>query len=116
MKPNEYQVAASRTLIDRIGRKIPNNEMMLLWCAIGIVGETGEIMEHIKKGVFHEHGIFVDTMRNEVGDLLWYVAAMCTKLGLNMEDVMEANIEKLIKRYPNGFSSDDSKKRVDVHE
>ena len=45
---------------------------------------------------------------------MWYIAALCTKLGLNLNEVMEDNIAKLEERYPGGFTSEDSVKRVDV--
>lgn len=50
----------------------------------------------------------------ELGDVLWYVAALCTKADLDMGEVMQGNIDKLRRRYPDGFSSEDSKRRVDV--
>lgn len=55
-------------------------------------------------------------MFKELGDLMWYVAALCTIFGFDLEDVMGANIEKLQKRYPNGYTSADSQRRVDVGE
>jgi len=49
----------------------------------------------------------------EIGDTLWYAAALCTTLGLDLSAIMEANVEKLRVRYPNGYSSADSRRRVD---
>ena len=46
--------------------------------------------------------------------MLWYASALCTTLGLDMGEIMQANIEKLKVRYPNGYSSADSQQRVDV--
>ena len=87
---------------------------MQVWNAIGLAGEAGEVAEHIKKGVFHQHGIDREKLAKELGDVLWYAAALCTKSGLDMGEVMQANVDKLRKRYPNGYSSEDSKRRVDV--
>lgn len=53
-------------------------------------------------------------MHKELGDVLWYVAALCTKFGFDMGDVMAVNIEKLKKRYPDGYNSRDSVARVDT--
>ena len=87
---------------------------MVIWNAIGLAGEAGEVCELVKKGIFHQHGLDREKLAKELGDCLWYIAALCTKTGLDMGEVMEENINKLKLRYPNGYSSDDSQKRVDV--
>ena len=114
MNANEYQTLAARTLIDRPDFKVTNEDIMIAWNAIGLAGEAGEIMELIKKGIFHQHGLDREKMHKELGDLCWYLAALCTKLGFDLSDVMAANIAKLILRYPNGYTPADSKARVDV--
>ena len=117
MTASEYQQLAARTLIDKPDFDIPDVEIMLVWNAIGLAGEAGEVAELVKKGVFHRHGVddeFRRKMKKELGDVTWYMAAMCTKLDLDMGEVMQANIDKLLERYPNGYSSEDSKRRVDV--
>lgn len=111
MTSNEYQLAAARTLIDSPGFEIPDRDMMLIWATLGLAGESGEVVEHIKKGILHEHGIDFEKLKLELGDVLWYVSAICTKAGFELSEVMELNINKLKKRYPNGFNSDDSKNR-----
>lgn len=103
MNANEYQKLASYTLIQKIDFEIPTNEMLLLWNAVGVAGEAGEIVELAKKQIFHQHGIDVDKWKKELGDVIWYVAGCCTSLGLNLNEVMESNIEKLKERYPKGF-------------
>lgn len=110
----EYQALANRTLIQRPDFDISDRDIMLVWNAIGLAGEAGEVAEHIKKGVFHQHGVNTEQLAKELGDVLWYVAALCTKAGLNMSDIMEANIDKLMRRYPNGYTSADSIARVDA--
>lgn len=114
MNANEYQQLAARTLIDRPDQEIPDLGIMLVWNALGLTGEAGEVAEHIKKGVFHRHGIDRAQLKKEIGDTLWYAAALCTKLDLDMGEVMQANIDKLRQRYPDGYSSADSQRRVDV--
>lgn len=112
MNPTDYQKAASRTLIAEPDHEISGCDIMILWCAIGLAGETGEVMEHIKKGICHQHGITPDVISKELGDVLWYAAGLCTLIGLNLEEVMQQNIDKLMKRYPNGWSHEDSKHPV----
>jgi NTP pyrophosphatase (non-canonical NTP hydrolase) len=115
MDANEYQKLAARTLIDRPDFAIPEKEIMLVWYALGLAGEAGEVADHIKKGVFHQHGIDLEKLKKEIGDTLWYTAALCTMLDLNMSEIMQANIEKLWVRYPKGYNPADSKSRVDVN-
>lgn len=105
---DDYQRLAARTLIDAPDFDIPDGEIMLVWNAIGLAGEAGEVNDIIKKGVFHQHGINRDELIKELGDCLWYIAALCTKLDVNMAEVMERNIDKLKARYPDGYSSEAS--------
>lgn len=119
MDANKYQAKAARTLIEAPDFEIPDSEIMLVWNAIGLAGEAGEVAELVKKAVFHRHGIdgaFREKMVKELGDVMWYAAAMCTKLDMDLGVIMEVNIRKLEERYPDGFSSQDSKRRVDVQE
>lgn len=110
---NKYQKQAARTLIDSPGFDLLSTELMIIWNAVGLAGETGEILDHIKKGIFHEHGLNRDKLKEELGDVMWYIAGLCTKLGLDLDEVLAFNIKKLEKRYPNGYSSEDSKNRVE---
>jgi NTP pyrophosphatase (non-canonical NTP hydrolase) len=88
---------------------------MIVWNALGLAGEAGEFADSIKKMVFHRHGeITHDQLAKELGDVLWYVAALASKLGYTLAEIMEMNIGKLRTRYPNGYSSTDSKVRADL--
>lgn len=111
MTPNEYQITSARTLIDDPDFTLDNTEIMLLWNAIGVAGEAGEVAELAKKQIFHRHGINKESWKKELGDVLWYVAACCTKLGLTMEEVMQFNVDKLAARFPNGYSAERTKFR-----
>lgn len=105
MNADEYQALAARTLIDRPDQTLEDLQVMLAWNTLGLVGEAGEVAELIKKGVFHQHGIDRVQLAKELGDVLWYVAALCTKLNLSLADVMYRNVTKLIERYPDGYSA-----------
>lgn len=111
---DEYQEQARRTLIDAPDAEYTPEEIMLVWNALGLAGESGEVADHIKKVVFHRHELDRDKVIKELGDVLWYVAALCTKLEVSMSTVMDRNIAKLQKRYPAGYSADASKARIDV--
>ncbi len=114
MHADRYQDEAARTLIESPDKEYTAREIMLVWNAIGLAGEAGEVADSVKKMVFHQHGIDRDVLIKELGDVLWYVAALCTKLDVPLSDVMDRNIAKLRLRYPDGYSSADSKARRDV--
>ena len=116
MEAKDYQKQAARTLISGPDFDIAPNEIMLVWTTIGLAGEAGEVAEHIKKGIFHQHGVDADKLKKELGDVLWYVAAICETAGFDMGAIMQANIDKLKARYPNGYSSEDSQRRVDIEQ
>lgn len=111
---SEYQTLAARTLIDRPDHMPTEEEYMILWNALGLAGEAGELANLCKKGICHRHTLNRDELIKELGDVLWYVAALCTKIGVDMSEVMDRNIAKLKQRYPEGYSSDASKARVDI--
>lgn len=109
-----YQAKAARTLVSKHDFDISDPEIMLIWTTIGLVGEAGEVAEHIKKGIFHQHGLDPEKLKKELGDVLWYIAAICETAGFDMGTIMQDNIDKLQVRYPNGYRSEDSKLRVDT--
>lgn len=113
MNANDYQRLAARTLIDAPDAEYTAAEIMLVWNALGVAGEAGEVADLIKKAVFHRHPLNRDALIKELGDVLWYVAALCTKLDIGLDDVMVLNIEKLRARYPAGYSSERSRERYE---
>lgn len=114
MDANEYQKLAARTLLEHPDFELTGHEVMILWDAIGLSGEAGEVADLVKKGILHQHGLNTEKLQEELGDVLWYVAALCTTMDFDMSKIMEDCITKLKRRYPQGYSSTDSKKRVDV--
>jgi NTP pyrophosphatase (non-canonical NTP hydrolase) len=108
MDANEYQRLALRT--EAPGRE-PRER--LLNAALGLCGEAGEFADSLKKVEFHAHPLDLDELRKELGDVLWYAALACDALGLRMGDLMAENIEKLRRRYPEGFSSARSIQRAE---
>lgn len=110
MKLNEYQNLSKRTL--PIGSEKEN----LANYGLGLSGESGEVVDHIKKHVFHGHELDVEKVVEELGDVMHYVAGLSTMCGFTLEEVATANITKLQKRFPKGFSREDSIKRLDVQD
>jgi NTP pyrophosphatase (non-canonical NTP hydrolase) len=73
--------------------------------SLGLAGESGEVIDAIKKWMFQGHDIDPLDLLNEIGDVLWYLTLMCSAFGYGLDYAIEANIKKLRKRYPNGFDS-----------
>jgi NTP pyrophosphatase (non-canonical NTP hydrolase) len=96
---NCYQKDASRTLAPN--RRLDNNTLAM--GGLGMAGETGEVVDLIKKVVAHGHELDQHKLIEELGDVMWYIAALCTLMGVGLEDVAFANIAKIKRRYPNGF-------------
>ena len=89
----------------------------LLTAVIGMMAESGEFAEIVKKKVFQADSKFSESeiyhMKRELGDVLWYWAQGCLSLGFNPSEVIQENIKKLEKRYPNGFEVARSEHRVE---
>lgn len=103
MTANEYQKAAMRTASGRC-YDIAN-------AAMGISGEAGEVTDLVKKAMFQGHELSKGKVIEELGDLMWYAALMAELVGTTLEEIMDANIKKLWKRYPDGFSEQASVNR-----
>lgn len=108
-----YQIAAARTLHHGPQTLTPE-QVELAFNALGLAGEAGECADYVKKALWHSAGLDMVKLANELGDVMWYLAAICTLAGLDLSEIMAANITKLKVRYPNGFSVVDSLARVDV--
>ncbi len=100
---NKYQVFAARTA----NRDEELKYRLANWC-LGLTGESGETADLVKKYVFHGHLLPLDKIKKELGDVLWYIAQLSKDLDIDLSEVAELNIEKLRKRYPEGFSQEAS--------
>lgn len=98
MDMNEYQKLAMRTRIE--GQM---DEEALLNGTLGLAGESGEVCDYMKKVFFQDHPLDVEIIKEEIGDILWYIALVCTSLQCDMAEIAEMNINKLKLRYPEGF-------------
>lgn len=102
MNANEYQILASRTM----NREL-TDEQELNHALFGMVGEVGEIHSIFQKEM-QGHPIDLEHVRKECGDLLWFIAELHTHYGWDLEGTMKMNIEKLKKRFPDGFDAEHS--------
>lgn len=89
-------------------KELTKSEGRIAAAALGLVGEAGEASEIIKKGLFHNHGIKKEELHKELGDVLWYVAELCSASGTTLEAVIKGNVDKLKRRYPTGWSAQKS--------
>ena len=88
----------------------------LMTSAIGMLAESGEFTEIMKKIFFQGKEMTEENrfhMKRELGDVLWYWIQGCIALGYSPEEVMQENISKLEKRYPNGFEAIRSEVRAE---
>ena len=109
MTINEYQTAALRTAqTDKLTAR-----ELLLNSALGLCGESGEVADLLKKYHFQGHGLDIEHIAKELGDVAWYLAVGAYAIGLDLESIFRMNKEKLEARYPNGFSTDRSLHRAE---
>lgn len=104
--PYHYQVDATRTADPALSA-----EKKILEGLVGINSEAGEALDIWKKYEFHKHDLDAKAIALELGDVLWYLTEAAVALGYSLEDIMKMNIEKLSKRYPDGFDPERSKNR-----
>ena len=108
MTINEYQQLAMKTLNPALSEKD-----ILINGVMGLCGESGEAIDIVKKWLAQGHELDREKLKKELGDICWYLAETTTALDCDLEDIMAANIEKLQKRYPEGFDTEKSVNRTE---
>ena len=103
MKINEYQKEALRTA-SGMNDQFPR----ILNGVLGLAGESGECVDMVKKHLFQGHELDKEHMAKELGDVAWYLAVAADAIGYDLETIMQMNVDKLRKRYPDGFDADKS--------
>ena len=105
MKANDYQRAALRTA-NTEAMKDPNEK--IINGILGLAGESGEVADHIKKFKYQGHELDRDYLAKELGDICWYLALLADGIGFDLGTIMQMNVDKLKKRYPEGFDTERS--------
>ena len=108
MTGTEYQKLAMRT-----NKSEATQEENLINGCLGLAGEAGEVCDIVKKYMFQGHNLETQKIVDELSDVLWYVALTAQGIGCNLDSIMEHNINKLKKRYPNGFEAERSINRTE---
>ena len=85
---------------------------ILINSAMGLCGESGEAIDIVKKWLAQGHELDKERLAKELGDIAWYLAEAATALDVSLEQILQANIDKLQKRYPDGFDSQRSMVRL----
>lgn len=118
MDLNEYQTACKRTALYK---KCNVGGQAIAYCALAMAGEAGEVANLIKKAVRtegFEDAFYLlsaqpncqgpdnvsEKLREELGDVLWYLAALAHEAGMTLEDVAQFNLGKLAKRHADGIA------------
>lgn len=102
MTINEYQNEAMRTA---------PRPCFLTNGVLGLCGESGECADIVKKSVFQGHKLDREHLAKELGDVAWYLAVTAFAIGYDLESVLQMNVDKLRKRYPDGFDAERSQNR-----
>ncbi|MBE5815925.1 MAG: nucleotide pyrophosphohydrolase [Clostridiales bacterium] len=98
MNVNEYQQLAMTTLNPQLNRRD-----VLINSVMGLCGESGEAIDIVKRWMAQGHALDKEHLIKELGDIAWYLAEAATALEIPLEEVFQGNIDKLKKRYPDGF-------------
>lgn len=107
MQANDYQKEAMKLLNPKL-----DNKDVLINGVMGLCGESGEVIDIVKKWLAQGHQLDKERMKSELGDVAWYLAETATALDVPLEQIFQANLDKLHKRYPQGFSTEDSANRA----
>ena len=111
MDVNEYQKSAMKTLNPMLDKKD-----VLINSVMGLCGESGEAIDIVKKWLMQGHDLDKEHLIKELGDIAWYLAEAATALDVPLETVFQGNLDKLRRRFPNGFDTQASvhRKKDDI--
>ncbi|NQV12120.1 nucleoside triphosphate pyrophosphohydrolase family protein [Candidatus Uhrbacteria bacterium] len=105
----DYQQQSRKTAI------YPNLGSDIIYPTLGLVGETGEVADKIKKMIRDDGGMLTaerrELLKKELGDVMWYLAQLCTELGFDMDEIANQNLEKLFSRKERGVLKGDGDTR-----
>ena len=108
MHGNEYQALALRT-----AKADLSDREALINAVMGLCGESGEVIDIVKKHIYHDHPLEREKLAKELGDVAWYLARTASVLGYALDEIFQMNVDKLRARYPEGFDSERSIHRAE---
>jgi NTP pyrophosphatase (non-canonical NTP hydrolase) len=104
MKPSDYINNALRTESNKYKIKTSKKLARIEHAAMGLVTESGEITDALKRHKFYGFKLDYANLIEEAGDVMWYLAVLCDGLGVSFEEVWDKNIRKLRARYPKKYT------------
>ena len=107
MTGNEYQRLALTTLNPDL-----HGMDLLLNGVMGLCGESGEVIDLVKKHLAQGHTLDREKLALELGDVAWYLAETARAIGYDLDTVLQMNVDKLKARYPDGFAAARSRNRA----
>jgi len=115
MDNKQYLELSDRTCkhVDDAGVTFGSKQYDLLHATLGIAGESGEIVDAVKKCIIYGKALDKDNMREEIGDIMWYIALACRSLDFDLGEILDENIAKLQKRYPDRYNDFHASARLD---
>ena len=97
-----------------IKQELTPEQCNLIHMCVGISGESGELLDAIKKHVIYQKPLDVENVKEELGDLLFYMSNLIQSVGLSFEEILQHNIDKLSVRYSSGsYSNRRAQERAD---
>lgn len=93
----EYQALCKAT-----ATRFEDKDKEIITWGLGIAGEAGDVASCIKKTVVHKNDQR-EGIKENIGDSMWYIAMICNHYGWDLSEILKLNIEKLKKRYPDGW-------------
>ena len=108
MTGNEYQKLAMTTLNPALSK-----QETLINGVMGLCGESGEVIDLVKKHLHQGHPLDKEKLIKELGDIAWYLAEVAYVLDTDLDTVLEQNIAKIKARYPTGFDTEKSIHRTE---
>jgi NTP pyrophosphatase (non-canonical NTP hydrolase) len=115
MTPEKYLELSDRTCkhIAEEGIVILPAMYDLVHASFGISGEAGEFLDAVKKAFIYNKPLDVVNAKEELGDMMWYLALACRALNVSFEELMTMNIDKLKVRYPEKYTDEHAAARLD---
>lgn len=97
---------------EELCKRFSDKKMINLWHAVGgLSTESNELLDQLIKHVYYGKKLDVVNIKEECGDILWFIAKVCRELDWSFEELMKTNIDKLKIRYPKGFTEKDALNR-----
>ncbi len=109
MATPKEDLAYSQFVLEMLDHEYGNVDPKLVHIILGIASEGGEVADVLKSAICYDETINITKLKKELGDLLFFIRALCTFYGWNEDDIRNLNLKSLIKRCPNGFNIEDHK-------